>query len=52
MQIVSKNQKPVIDTQRIKRNESKYITKESQQTVKESKRRKDQRETKKERQNQ
>jgi len=44
-QIVITNKKPVMDMQRIKRKESKYITKESQQTMKESKRRKDQRKT-------
>ena len=31
--MVNTNQKPVIDTHRIKKKESKYITKESQQTV-------------------
>ena len=37
--MIHTNQKPVIDMQRIKRKESNYITKESQQTMKESKRR-------------
>ena len=39
--MVTTNQEPVIDIQRIKRKESKYITKESQLTMKEGK--KDQR---------
>jgi len=43
--IVTTNQKLLIDMQRIKRKESKYVTKESQQSMKESKRRKDQRKT-------
>ena len=37
--MVTANQKQVIDMQRIRRKESKYITKESQETMKESKRR-------------
>jgi len=41
--MVATHRNPVRDTQKIKRKESKYITKESQQTVKESKKRKDQR---------
>ena len=41
--MVTKNQKPVIDMQRTKKKELKYITKESQQTMKESKKRKDKR---------
>ena len=41
--MVTTNQKPVIDMQIIKRKKSKYVTKESQQTMKESKGRKDQR---------
>ena len=41
------NQKRVIDLQRIKRMEFKIITKEHQQTMKERKRRKDQRKTSK-----
>lgn len=41
--MVSTDQKPVTDKQRLKRyEESKYITKEDQQSMKESKRRKDQ----------
>jgi len=40
------NQKPVIDMQKIKRKESTYITKESQQTLREeTKRRKEQKRT-------
>ena len=35
--MVTANHKPVIDMQKIKRNESKCITKGSQQTMKESK---------------
>ena len=41
-QMVTTNQKPV-NIQRIKGKESKYITKERLQSMKESKRRKDQR---------
>ena len=33
------NQKPVIDMQKIKRKKSKYITKESQQTMREERNR-------------
>ena len=39
--VVTTNQKPVIDMQRIKRKESKYVTRETQQTMKEGKRRKE-----------
>ena len=42
-QMVTTNQKTVIDVQKIKNKESKYITKENQQIIKEKKRRKDQR---------
>jgi len=43
---VTTNQKPVIDMQKIKRKESTYITKESQQTLREeTKRRKEQKRT-------
>jgi len=43
--MVTTNEKPVIDTQK-SRTESKYITKENQQTMREeSKRRKEQRRT-------
>jgi len=34
--MVTTNQKSVIDMEKIKRKESKYITKESQQTVREA----------------
>ena len=43
--MVIANQKRLTDMQRIKRQESKYITEESEQTRKKSKRRKDQRKT-------
>ena len=44
--MVTTNQKPVIDMEKIKRKESKYITKESQQTMREeSRRRKEHRRT-------
>ena len=44
--MVTTNQKPVIDMQKIKRKESKYITKEGQQIMRqESKRRKEQERT-------
>ena len=33
--MLATNQKPITDTQKIKRKESKYITNESQQTIKE-----------------
>ena len=36
--MVTTNQKPVIDMQKIKRKESKYITKESQLIVREERR--------------
>ena len=43
--MVTTNQKPVINIQKIKRKESKYITKESQQNMKKSKRKNNQRKT-------
>ena len=44
--MVTTNQKPVIDTQRLKKKESKYITKENQLIMREkNKKRKEQRKT-------
>ena len=45
--MVSTNPKPLINTQRIKRNKFKYITKENQKTMKERKTRKVQRKSSK-----
>ena len=39
-QMVTTNQKPITDTQKVKRKESKYITKECQQTVRTENRKK------------